>query len=189
MHFKPTSLAGAFLIELDPKHDERGSFTRCLCTSELGQKGLKTTFVQSNHSVSHTKGTLRGLHYQLAPMQEVKVVRCLKGSFYDVIVDLRQDSKTFGQSYGAVLSADNGCMMYVPEGFAHGFLTLEENTEALYFVSEFYSKELERGIRWDDSHFKIAWPEAPQVISARDRTHADFNPDYHLNSCAACHKS
>lgn len=187
MRFKPLPLEGAYLIELEPKKDDRGSFTRTFCSVELSQQGLKNRFVQSNHSVSHQKGTLRGLHYQLSPMAEVKVVRCLKGSLYDVIVDLREQSPTFGQSFGTTLSSENGCMMYVPEGFAHGFLTLEDNTEVLYFVSEYYSKEMERGLRWNDPRFQISWPEAPKVISERDQHHADFDPLYHLNACAACH--
>ena len=128
-----------------------------------------TQFVQVNNSLSARKGTLRGMHYQLAPKAETKVVRCIRGALYDVILDLRQGSPTFGQSFGAELSAENRRMMYVPKGFAHGFFTLTDDTEAFYFVDEFYAPERERGIRWDDPRFAIAWPAQPAVLSEKDR--------------------
>lgn len=174
MKFHSLPLIGAYLIELSPHRDERGFFARCFCQEVFAQHGLESQFVQVNNSFSQSKGTLRGLHYQLDPMAEVKWVRCLQGSIYDVIVDIRADSPTFGGSYGTVLSAENRKMMYVPKGFAHGFLTLSDNAETLYLVSQFYSKNLERGIRWNDPFFNIEWPMSPDVISERDRTHPDF---------------
>ena len=185
MQFAPTPLKDAYLIDLDLLGDERGFFARLFCADEFAKHGLNPNFIQANNSLSKQKGTLRGLHYQLHPKAETKLVRCIKGSLYDVIVDLRQDSQTFGESFGAVLSAENRSMMYVPKGFAHGFLTLEDNTEVLYMVSEPYSKELERGIRWNDPCFNIEWPSVPLVISERDKSHPDFDPNYHLNATTA----
>ncbi|MGZ3633262.1 MAG: dTDP-4-dehydrorhamnose 3,5-epimerase [Parachlamydiaceae bacterium] len=176
MKFTPTPLEGAYLIDLEVKEDERGFFARLFCEKEFATHGLKPSFVQSNNSLSKHKGTLRGLHYQLAPMEEAKLVRCVQGVCYDTILDLRQHSKTFGQSFGAILSTENRRMMYVPPGFAHGFLTLANDTELIYFVSEYYSPELERGIRWNDPSFSIYWPIAPIVISERDRLHPDYSP-------------
>jgi len=179
MRFVSTPLQGAFLIDLEKREDERGFFARLFCEKEFAQHGLDSNFVQANNSFSKDKGTLRGLHYQLPPMQETKLVRCIKGSFYDVILDMRPDSKTFGKSFGAELSEDNRRMMYVPKGFAHGFLTLTENSEVVYLVSQYYSKELERGIRWNDPAFTIAWPTKPLVISERDQTHPDYSKTGH----------
>ncbi len=175
MKFTPAPLEGAYLIDVEELKDERGFFARVFCKIDFGALGLETDFVQANNSLSLHKGTLRGLHYQLPPMQETKLVRCIQGSCYDVILDLRKESKTFGKYFGAVLSAENRKMMYVPKGFAHGFLTLTENTELLYFVSQHYSPPLERGIRWNDPSFSIKWPEEPVVISERDRLHPDFS--------------
>lgn len=181
MRFTATPLKGAYLINLDPRSDERGFFSRLFCSEEFTKHGLEPNFVQANDSQSKHQGTLRGLHYQLPPKAETKLVRCIKGSLYDVILDLRQDSETFGESFGAILSAENRAMMYVPKGFAHGFLTLEEDSEVIYMVSEFYCKELERGIRWDDPCFNIEWPAEPIIISDKDKIHPDFDPAYHLN--------
>lgn len=181
MIFNQTPLKDAYLIDLEKREDERGFFARLFCTEEFAKHGLEPSFMQANNSLSKDKGTLRGLHYQLAPKAETKLVRCIKGSFYDVILDLRPDSETFGKSFGAILSEDNRRMMYVPKGFAHGFLTLEPNSEVLYMVSTPYSKELERGIRWNDPHFDIYWPEQPEVISDRDRNQRGFDAEYHLN--------
>lgn len=176
MDFIQTPLKDAYLIDLNKIGDERGFFARLFCQKEFAKQGLESAVVQANNSFSAEKGTLRGLHYQLFPKEESKLVRCISGSFYDVIVDLRPASPTFKAAFGAVLSAQNRLMMYVPKGFAHGFLTLEPNSEILYLVSEFYSKELERGIRWDDPSFNIQWPAVPRVISERDRNHPNFNP-------------
>jgi dTDP-4-dehydrorhamnose 3,5-epimerase len=180
MFFNPTPLPGAFLIDLDEKADERGFFARAFCEREFDEHGLATHICQANNSLSIRKGTLRGMHYQLAPKAETKVVRCLRGALYDVILDLRESSSTFGQSYGAELSADNRRMMYVPKGFAHGFITLVDNTEALYLVDEFYSPENERGVRYDDPKFSIKWPAKPTVLSEKDKAYPDFNPKWHL---------
>jgi len=182
MRYTPAPLEGAFLIDLAPVSDERGFFARLFCAQEFSQNALENTFIQANNSLSIQKGTLRGLHYQLPPKAETKLVRCLQGALYDVILDLRKDSPTFGRSFGAILSAENRRMMYVPKGFAHGFLTLKEHSEILYLVSQNYSKEHERGIRWDDPHFNIQWPDIPQVISERDQSHPDFDQSFHLEA-------
>ncbi len=184
MLFTETPLAGAYLIDLEMRGDTRGFFARAFCEREFGERGLATRFVQINESMSATRGTLRGMHYQLAPRAETKVVRCIHGALYDVILDLRPGSPTFGRSFGAELSAANRRMLYVPKGFAHGFVTLAEDTEAFYLVDEFYSPELERGIRWDDPRFGIRWPLAPAVISDKDRGHRAFDPAWHLGGGA-----
>jgi dTDP-4-dehydrorhamnose 3,5-epimerase len=180
MTFTETPLKSAYLIDLEKRGDERGFFARAFCEREFGGQGLVTRFVQVNNSLSASKGTLRGMHYQLAPKAETKVVRCIRGALYDAILDLREGSPTFGQSFGAELSAENRRMMYVPKGFAHGFLTLTADTEAFYFVDEFYAPECERGIRWDDPRFAIAWPAQPTVLSEKDRGYRDFDPAWHL---------
>jgi dTDP-4-dehydrorhamnose 3,5-epimerase len=182
MIFTPTPLAGAYLIDLEKKGDERGFFARAFCEKEFGQHDLVSHFCQVNNSLSAKKGTLRGMHYQLAPKAETKVVRCIRGSMYDLILDLRQDSPTYGQSFGAELSAENRRMMYVPRDFAHGFMTLAHDTEAFYFVDEFYSLEHERGVRYDDPKFSLQWPAAPTVISDKDQSHRSFDPAWHLAS-------
>ena len=179
MLFPTTPLVGAYLIELQKLGDERGFFARAFCAREFEREGLECGFVQVNNSFTQQRGTLRGLHYQLPPAAEVKLVRCIRGSFYDAILDLRPDSPTFGRSFGAELSADNRLMMYVPRGFAHAILTLEDETEALYFVSDFYAPAQERGIRWNDPRFDIKWPVAPMEISAKDAAWPDFDEMIH----------
>lgn len=181
MRFTPTTLKDAYLINLEPRSDGRGFFARFFCAEEMALKGLESRFLQMNNSLSISKGTLRGMHYQLAPAEEVKIVRCLQGALYDVILDIRPHSPTFKQWFGTTLSAVNRTMMYVPKGFAHGFLTLQPNTEILYMVSHPYHPQLERGIRWDDPAFNIKWPQEPVNISERDQHHPDFDPAYHLN--------
>jgi dTDP-4-dehydrorhamnose 3,5-epimerase len=136
--------------------------------------------VHTNNSLSKDKGTLRGVHYQLGEAAEVKVVRCARGALWDAILDLRPQSASFRLGFGAELSAENRCMMYVPRGFAHGFLTLEEDTEAFYIVSAFYAPERERGVRWNDPRFAIGWPVVPLVISDKDAQQRDFDPAWHL---------
>lgn len=180
MHFKPTPLEGAFLIEIEKKEDERGFFARTFCSNELRNIGLETTIVQINNSLSKKAGTLRGIHYQLSPKAETKIIRCISGSIFDLIIDLRPDSPSYLKHYGAQLDADNRSMMYVPKGFGHAFLTLEPDTEVIYMVSEFYSPEHERGLRWNDPRFAIEWPITPVVISDKDKIHPDFDPSYHL---------
>jgi dTDP-4-dehydrorhamnose 3,5-epimerase len=180
MKFTETPLKGAYVVDLEKKGDHRGFFARMYCSKEFAELGLESQFVQANSSFSIHKGTIRGLHYQMSPMDEVKLVRCIAGSLYDVILDLRSDSQTFGQYFGTTLSAENKRMVYVPKGFAHGFLTLEDNTEILYLVSQYYSSDLERGIRWNDPLFGIEWPATPTVISERDMTHPDFDRRHHM---------
>jgi dTDP-4-dehydrorhamnose 3,5-epimerase len=180
MIFTASSLAGAYLIDLEKKGDDRGFFARAFCESEFGTHDLVSHFCQVNNSLSVQKGTLRGMHYQLAPRAETKVVRCIRGAVYDMILDLRRGSSTFAHSFGAELTAENRRMMYVPKGFAHGFLTLADDTEVIYFVDEFYSPEHERGIRYNDPRFNLQWPEAPAVISDKDKGQPDFDPAWHL---------
>ena len=182
MIFTETPLKGAYLIDLERRGDERGFFARAFCEREFAGHGLVDRFVQANNSLTAREGTLRGMHYQLAPRAETKMVRCIRGSLYDVVLDLRRDSPTFGQSFGAELSADNRRMMYVPKGFAHGFFTLTDDAEALYFVDEVYAPECERGVRWDDPRFAIAWPGEPAVLSDKDRSWRDFDPAWHLSA-------
>lgn len=182
MIFTETELPGAYLVDLERRGDERGFFARAFCEREFGERGLATRFVQANDSLSARRGTLRGMHYQLAPRAETKVVRCIRGALYDVILDLRPGSRTFGESVGVELTADNRRMLYVPKGFAHGFVTLADDTEAFYLVDEVYSPEHERGIRWDDPRFGLRWPIAPAVVSDKDRAHRLFEPAWHLGA-------
>jgi len=179
MQFNPTPLKGAYTIDLERKGDERGFFARFFCTEEFARMGLVNNFLQINNSLTKNKGTLRGMHYQLPPSAEVKVVRCIRGSLYDVILDLRPDSATYGKWYGDTLTAENRRMMYVPQGFAHGFVTLEDDTEALYLVSATYAPQLERGVRYNDPAFGIKWPLDPVEISEKDKNWKDFNPEFH----------
>lgn len=180
MTFEETPIPGALLVGVEPRGDERGFFARMFCSDEFGAQGLATRFVQVNDSLSVERGTLRGLHYQLPPAAEVKLVRCVRGAMFDVVVDLRPGSPAFKRSFAARLTAEDRRMMYVPEGCAHGFLTLEPNTEAIYLVSAPFSPEQERGVRWDDPQFGIEWPIEPAVLSDRDRGQRDFDPAWHL---------
>jgi dTDP-4-dehydrorhamnose 3,5-epimerase len=173
--FTPTPLGGAFVIEPEPVSDSRGLFARTWCQRELAAHGLETRVAQCSTSFNKRKGTLRGLHYQTPPFAETKIVRCARGSMYDVIVDLRPQSPTFTHSFAAVLTAENRKAMYVPVGFAHGFQTLEDDTEVFYQISEFYSPEHSAGVRWDDPIFQIPWPADDRTISERDRSYPDFN--------------
>lgn len=169
MIFHPTELAGAFVIEPEPREDERGFFARAWCQREFSAHGLNPRFVQANLSYNRLRGTLRGLHYQLAPHQEAKLVRCCRGAIFDVLVDLRPHSSTYLKWFGVQLTAANRKMLYVPEDFAHGFQTLEDDTEVFYQVSEFYTPGAERGARWDDAAFGIQWPDVPtRIVSAKD---------------------
>jgi dTDP-4-dehydrorhamnose 3,5-epimerase len=181
MIFTETPIPGAFLIDLEKRGDDRGFFARAFCEKEFAAHGLVTRFVQVNNSLTGQRGTLRGMHYQLSPRAETKLVRCIRGALHDVILDLRAGSPTFGQSFGAELSAENRRMMYVPKGFAHGFVTLTDDAEAFYFVDEFYAPEQERGIRWNDPRFAIPWPVTPSVLSDKDRNWRDFDPSWHLS--------
>ena len=181
MKFTETPLKGAYVIDLEKRGDDRGFFARFFCKNEYAELGLSNEIVQMNTSLSATQGTLRGMHYQLAPKAETKIVRCLRGALYDIILDIRKDSETFGQSFGIELSAENRTQLYVPKGFAHGFITLQPDTEALYLVDEYYSPEHERGIRYNDPKFSLEWPAEPVVISDKDRDARLFDADYHLS--------
>jgi len=182
MIFTETPIPGAYLIDLEKRGDERGFFARVFCEKEFAAHKLVTHFVQVNNSLSATRGTLRGMHYQLPPKAETKLVRCVRGGLYDAIVDLRPGSPTFCKSFGAELTAENRRMLYVPKGFAHGFVTLTDATEAVYFVDEFYGPEQERIARWNDPKFGIQWPIQPVVLSDKDRDARDFDPKWHLGA-------
>jgi dTDP-4-dehydrorhamnose 3,5-epimerase len=169
MKFVELALAGAFVIEPAPNEDERGFFARTFSAEEFAARGLKPTIAQCSVSFNRRRGTLRGLHYQAAPHQEAKLVRCTTGAVFDVIVDLRPKSSTFKRWVGVELSAENHHMIYIPEGFAHGFQTLADNTEVFYQISTAYMPEAARGIRWDDPELAIRWPATTdRVISPRD---------------------
>jgi dTDP-4-dehydrorhamnose 3,5-epimerase len=174
MTFLETKLPGVFEIHLEPKGDARGFFARSWCQREFEEHGLNPVTLQCNVSFNEKKGTLRGMHYQAEPHPEAKLVRCTQGAIYDVVVDLRSNSPTLKKWIGAVLTAANRHTIYVPEGFGHGFLTLEDRTEVFYQMSEFYHPELSRGVRWNDPAFQIEWPAQPVVISERDQSYADF---------------
>lgn len=174
MIFKELNLKGAYSIEVERLQDERGFFGRLWCAREFESRGLNSNLVQSNMSFSAKKGTLRGMHFQKSPYQETKLVRCTKGSVFDVIVDLRPDSPTFCKWEGIKLMADMRNMIYVPEGFAHGFITLEDNCEVYYLVTEYYNKSFEAGVRFDDPKFQIEWPVDVTEISEKDANLPDF---------------
>jgi len=174
MIFLKTTLNSAYLIELEKHEDERGYFARSWCETEFRDHGLNTRIAQCSVSLNLRKGTLRGMHYQAKPFEEAKLVRCTRGSLFDVIIDIRQGSPTYLEHLGVKLTQDNGRMLYVPEGFAHGFLTLTDQTEVFYQISEFYAPDHAGGFRWNDPAFKIAWPGEIAVISDRDRRYPDF---------------
>lgn len=174
MIFCETKLPGVFEIQIEPKSDERGFFARTWCAQEMEAHGLNSRMAQCSVSFNNRKGTLRGMHYQAAPFPETKVVRCTRGSLYDVVLDLRPQSHTFKQWIAVTLTAAKRNMVYVPEGCAHGFITLQDETEIAYQISEFFEPGLSRGVRWDDTAFRIHWPGKVQIISARDRTYPDF---------------
>ena len=169
MRFTETGLNGAFLVEIEPVEDERGLFARSWCQKEFATQGLNANLVQCNISFNNKKGTLRGMHFQAEPHPEVKLVRCTMGKVYDVIIDLRPDSATYKQWFAIELSAENRTALYVPQGFAHGFQTLADNTEVYYQMSEVYYPELARGVRYDDPAFSIIWPIDTPILSDRDK--------------------
>ena len=175
MKFTELSLKGAYLVDLNKIEDERGFFGRLWCENEFKSHNLNTNIVQSNVSLSKKKGTLRGMHFQKGAYAETKFVRCTRGSVYDVIVDLRPDSPTFKQWYGVELSAENYRMIYVPENFAHGFLTLQDNSEVYYLVTQFYNKEHEAGLRYNDTEINIQWPIEISEVSDKDKNHPEFS--------------
>lgn len=176
MKFVPTDLAGAYVIEPERMEDDRGFFARTFCHDEFASHGLRAAFVQCNVSFNTRKGTLRGLHFQEKPHEEAKLVRCTRGAIYDVIVDIRRASPTFRRWAAFELTAESRKMLYVPEGIAHGFQTLEENCEVFYQISEMYHPHLARGVRWNDPAFAIRWPIADPTVSARDAQYPDFKP-------------
>jgi len=169
--FTETKLRGAFLIELEKHADERGFFARSFCQDEFRAHGLRPVIAQCNVSWNRKRGTLRGLHYQASPHEEAKVVRCTRGVVWDVIVDLRQSSPTRMRWHALELTAENHLALYVPEGFAHGFQTLSDDSEVLYQMSEFYHPELASGLRWDDPRLGIGWPLPHPMLSERDRSY------------------
>ena len=171
MKFVEAPLAGAYVIELEPFLDERGLFARTFCQKELAKIGFNKQIVQINHSITKQKGAVRGMHYQLPPACETKLIRCVQGQVFDVMVDLRAGSDTFKQWYGVELSKDNMRMSYIPEGFAHGFQTLTDNAELIYLHSVFYSPEYECGLRFDDPRLAIKWPLPVSTISSKDQSY------------------
>jgi dTDP-4-dehydrorhamnose 3,5-epimerase len=177
MIFTETKISGAFIIEPEKLEDNRGYFLRSFCKKEFEAHGLQSNFVQFNISLSKNVGTLRGMHYQIAPHQETKLIRCTKGVLYEVIIDLRPKSHSYMQWFGVELNAEMYKMLYIPAGLASGFLTLKDDTEVFYPATQFYCAESERGIRWDDPCFDIEWPKTGALtISGKDKNWPDFSP-------------
>lgn len=175
MIFTETRLKGAYIIDIEKREDHRGFFARGWCQQEFDVHGLVSRVVQTNISFNRRKGTLRGMHYQVAPFAETKLVRCTRGAIWDAIIDLRPDWPTYKQWLGVELTAENHKMLYVPEGFAHGFITLEDNAEVTYQVSQFYTPSCERGVRWNDPAFGIVWPVKVEAISDKDANWPDIS--------------
>lgn len=173
MKFVGTRVEGAFVLEIEPRRDERGYFARTFDRAEFRRRGLAASFAECSVSFNERRGTLRGLHYQVRPHQEAKLVRCTRGRIHDVILDLRPGSPTRGRWHSVELGADTGRILYVPKGVAHGFLTLEARSEVYYEISAAHHPECARGVRWNDPRFAIRWPFRPAVISERDRTYPD----------------
>jgi dTDP-4-dehydrorhamnose 3,5-epimerase len=184
MIFKKTFFKSAYIIEIEKHGDFRGFFGRAWCRKEFADRGLNADLAQTNIGYSRSKGTLRGLHYQAAPYAEAKLLRCVRGSIFDVIIDLRPESSTYMQWLGIELDAESYRMIYIPEGFAHGYLTLEDGTEVMYQVSEYYTPGFERGIRFNDPAFAIRWPEDILFISDKDISWQDYSPDMVKNKTA-----
>jgi len=176
MKFTETKLKGAFTIDLELRNDDRGGFARTFCAKEFEDHGLKPTVAQCNLSFNYKAGTLRGMHYQVAPACETKLVRCTKGAIYDVIIDMRPESPTYRQHIGVELTAENRRALYVPELFAHGYQALTDEAEVVYQVGEFYTPGYESGLRYDDPAFAIAWPVSVTVISEKDAAWSLFEP-------------
>lgn len=177
LRFCPAELAGAFVIELEPHSDERGFFARSFCEREFAERGLVQSYPQHNVSWNRLEGTLRGMHFNAPPHEEAKLVSCTSGAILDVIVDLRRDSPTRGEWISVELSAENRRMLYVPKGFAHGFLTQSDGAEVFYRMSAAYVPSAARGIRWNDPALGIRWPRTPSVVSERDASHPDYDPE------------
>lgn len=175
MRFSPTKLADAVVVELEQHRDERGFFARTYCEREFSEHGLPTHFPQCNLSRNDRAGTLRGMHFNGPPHAEAKLVRCTRGAIYDVIIDLRPGSATYAEWIGVELSADAGVALYVPPGFAHGFLTLADASDVFYHMGAFFQPDAARGLRYDDPVFSVRWPRDVAVISERDATYPDFD--------------
>ncbi len=175
MKFTEMDICGVWVIEIEPHQDQRGFFARSFCETEFQEHGLETRFVQCNIALNHKRGTLRGMHYQREPHQEVKLIRCTRGAVYDVALDLRKQSPTFGKWFAIELTEENRKMLYIPRGCAHGYQTLVDNTELFYQVSEFYHPESEQGVRWNDPAFNIQWRMEPVLISKKDRGMCDWD--------------
>ena len=169
MIFHSTKFEGLYIIELEPKLDERGHLVRIFCKEEFAKTGIEFNIVQANHSLTKKKGTVRGMHFQKFPKTEDKIIQCLRGAVYDVAIDLRENSLTYGKWLAVELSEENKKMFFVPKGFAHGFQTLADNCEMQYFMSEFYSPAHSLGIRWNDPYFNIAWPIKNPILSEKDK--------------------
>tara|TARA_A100001015_G_scaffold54140_1_gene59395 strand:- start:2847 stop:3389 length:543 start_codon:yes stop_codon:yes gene_type:complete len=174
MEFKKTNLSNAYIINLKTNEDDRGYFSRLFCQNKLKKIGLNKKILQVNHSFTKNKGTLRGLHFQYPPKAEIKIIKCINGEVWDVIVDLRKKSKTYGKSFSIKLTSKSQQMIFIPEGFAHGFITLQNNCEILYFVTEYFSKKFEGTLRWNDDFHNIKWPIKPKIISDKDKCAPDW---------------
>ena len=182
MKYKETKISGVHLIDLEPRGDERGFFSRMFCRTEFAAHGLETNFPQFNTSYTKHHHTLRGMHYQLDDAAEVKVIKCIAGRLFDVVLDLRPQSPTFKKWFAAELSAESRTMMYVPQGCAHGFMSLSDDVEMIYFVSAAYDGQKERAVRWNDPEFGIVWPHEPALISEKDAATRDFDPSWHISA-------
>lgn len=176
MNFSPTTLQGAFIIDLDRRNDERGYFARTWCKREFEERGLETALVQCSVSHNLRRHTLRGMHWQESPHGEAKLVRCTRGAIWDVVVDLRTESPTYMRNFGIELTAESGRAFYIPEGVAHGFVTLEDNSDVFYQMSEFYEPAFARGVRWNDPAFALDWPVTTPILHPRDAAYPDFLP-------------
>jgi dTDP-4-dehydrorhamnose 3,5-epimerase len=175
--FTPAPLAGAWLVDLERREDPRGFFARTWCRREFAAKGLDARLVQCSMSRNARRGTLRGMHWQVAPHEEVKLVRCSRGAVWDVIIDLRPGAPTYTRHFAAELTAESGRALYIPEGFAHGFVTLADDTDVLYQMTAFYEPGAGRGVRWNDPAFGIPWPVAEPILHERDASYPDFVPE------------
>lgn len=174
MIFTETNLSGAYFIDIEKKEDQRGFFARTWDKKEFANKGLDSEFIQSSISINKNKGTFRGMHYQTKPFEESKIVRCTKGKIFDIIIDLRANSKTFKEWISIELSEENYKMLYIPKGFAHGFQTLEDNTEVFYQISQYYMPEYSKGVKWNDPEFNIKLPLDVSIISRKDLSYDSF---------------
>ena len=174
VNFIPLPITGAYLLEISPQADERGFFARTVCREECARYGVNADFVQQSVSFNHRRGILRGLHYQMEPNAEEKLVRVTMGALFDVIIDLRLDSASYRSWYGVELSAENHVALYIPKGVAHGFQTISDNTEVFYQMSEFFAADCARGLRWNDPAFGITWPPGERIINERDSNYPDF---------------